>query len=54
MKKRIILYADGGRILTDGEIYGRCIILAEGRDESEIYEIGEEEYAAHIEEAEKK
>lgn len=52
MRKRIILYADAGHILTDGEVYGRQFILAEGRNESEIYEIGEDEYAVRVEEAE--
>ncbi|MBQ8248484.1 MAG: hypothetical protein IJY93_01185 [Clostridia bacterium] len=38
--------ASDGHILTDGEIYGKTIYLAEGMDESAFHEITEEEYAA--------
>ena len=44
MKTKITLYADDGMILTDGQIFGRRIYLAEGADESKFYEITEEEY----------
>lgn len=44
MKTRVILYADNGKILTDGETYGRQIFLAEGRTSDSFYEITEEEY----------
>ena len=44
MKTRVILYADDGKILTDGETYGRQIFLAEGRTSDSFYEITEEEY----------
>ena len=44
MKTRIILYADEGTVLTDGEIYGRTVYLAEGKNLSEFYEITEKEY----------
>ena len=44
MKTKIILYAEEGKILTDGEIYGRTIYLAEGRSAEDFREITEEEY----------
>ena len=49
MKTRITLYAEEGKVLTDGEIYGRQIILAEGRDFSEFREITEDEYEQNLE-----
>jgi hypothetical protein len=45
MKKRTVLYADEGMVLTDGTIYGKQIYLAVGLDESNFYEIPEAEYA---------
>lgn len=44
MKTRKIIYADEGKMLTNGEIYGKQIYLAEGVNESDFYEIAEEEY----------
>jgi hypothetical protein len=44
MKTRIILYADEGKILTDGEIYGSTVYLSEERNPSDFYEITEKEY----------
>lgn len=44
MKTKIILYAEEGKVLTDSEIYGRTIYLAEGRSAENFYEITEEEY----------
>ena len=41
---RKILTANNGKVLTNGEIYGKVIYLAEGADESKFYEITEEEY----------
>jgi len=45
MKIRKILYADEGKVLTDGEIYGSMIYLAEGKSEQDFYEISMEEYS---------
>ena len=42
---RKIIYANQGRVLTDGEIYGTMIYLAEGKSADDFYEISAEEYA---------
>ena len=39
-----VIKADEGKILTDGEVYGRVIYLAKGRSADEFYEITEAEY----------
>ena len=44
MITRKVIYADKGKILTNGEIYGKQIFLAEGVSESDFYEITEQEY----------
>lgn len=41
---RNILIANEGKVLTNGEIYGKVIYLAESVDESNFYEITEQEY----------
>lgn len=46
---RTILTASEGMILTDGEIYGTKIFLAEGRDPKDFYEIPLEEYEKMVE-----
>ena len=46
--------ATEGKILTNGEIFGRTIILAENLNESEFYEITEEEYESILKEQERK
>ena len=42
--KQIILTADEGMYLTDGETYGKIAVLPESADASAWYEITEEEY----------
>ncbi len=49
---RTVLQADEGMILTDGESYGRTVMLAEGRSAEEFHEITEEEYDEIIREQE--
>ena len=49
MKTRKIIYADEGKILTDGTHYGKQVFLAYGVDESAFHEITEEEYQAFME-----
>ena len=50
MKERLTLYADEGMILTDGEVYGKIIHLAQDMAKDHFYEITEEEYAERIKE----
>ena len=42
--ERKVIYASEGKILTNGEIYGKIIYLAEGVREDSFYEITKEEY----------
>lgn len=41
---RTVLHASTGNILTNGEVYGKIIYLAENSSADEYYEITEEEY----------
>ena len=45
MKQRAVLYAEDGHVLTDGEVYGTVIFLAEGKTADDYWEITAEEYA---------
>lgn len=46
MKERIVLYADPGMVLTDGETYGKQIFLGDGKSAEDFREITDEEMAA--------
>lgn len=42
--KQIILTADEGHYLTNGETYGKTVVLPEGANADEWHEITENEY----------
>ena len=48
---RKVIEASEGHILTNGEVYGRTIYLAEGESGEDFYEITDEKYN-EIQEAE--
>lgn len=48
---RKVIEASVGHILTNGEVFGRTIYLAEGENGEDFYEITDEEYNA-LQEAE--
>lgn len=50
--KQIILTADEGMYLTNGETYGKTVVLPESADQSAWYEITEAEYEKIIAEQE--
>ena len=52
MKTRIVIYAEEGKVLTNGEVYGTTIFLAEGETTATYYEITTEEYEKIKSEAE--
>ena len=43
--KQIILTADDGMYLTNGDTYGKTVVLPESADQNDWHEITEEEYA---------
>lgn len=49
MKVRKVIYADKGKVLTNGETYGTEIFLADGLNEKDFYEISQEEYDKMLE-----
>ena len=51
--KQIIITADEGMYLTNGETFGKTVVLPEGADTSQWNEITEQEYEK-MQEAEKK
>lgn len=46
MKTRTVLYAEEGHVLTNGEIYGKTLFLADSASAIDFYEITDEEYQA--------
>lgn len=50
MKKMITLYADEGMVITNGEIFGSTLQLAEDISDEGFYEISKDEYEAILEE----
>ena len=50
MRTRLIIYAEEGHVLTNGEIYGKQIFLADGVSASDFHEITEEEYQKFLNE----
>ena len=44
MKQRVVLYADQGKVLTDGTIYGKQVFLADGETADKFTEITDEQY----------
>lgn len=52
MKILKTIYAENGMILTNGEIYGKQILLAEDVSEADFHEITEAEYEAILAEQE--
>lgn len=53
MKSMITIFADKGKILTDGSVYGEVISLAVGKSAEDFYEITIEEYEQIMAEQEK-
>lgn len=45
---RIIIRADEGKWLTDGENYGKTMVLAKGKGVESYYEVTDEEYQQKV------
>lgn len=45
MTERKVLYADEGKYLTNGEVYGKVIFLSETDDMANYTEITDEQYS---------
>ena len=45
MTERKVLYADEGKYLTNGEVYGKVIFLSETDDTANYREITDEQYS---------
>lgn len=41
----IMLKADEGKVLTNGEVYGKVIVLGNGDSADNYYEVTDEEYS---------
>lgn len=44
MKKRVVLFADQDKVLTNGQVYGKQVFLAESESAGDYYEITAQEY----------
>jgi hypothetical protein len=54
MKQRIVIYAEEGKVLTNGEIYGKQIFLAETEKADSFHEITDAEYESILKAEEEK
>lgn len=54
MKQRTVLYAEEGKVLTNGKEYGTVIYLAEGVRAYTYHEITQEEYEQLLAQEEEK
>lgn len=54
MKQKITLYAENGKVLTNGETYGTIIHLADGVSADSFHEITQEEYDKILKEQEER
>lgn len=53
MKQRNVLYAENGKVLTNGTEYGTVIYLADGVSASDYYEITQDEFNEILEQQRK-
>jgi hypothetical protein len=52
MENRKVLYADEGKVFTNGETYGKVIYLANGVSDDAFYQITDAEYERILKEQE--